>query len=478
MPQSTVQLSNTKLEQGIYPAYQKYVVSLDNLQGLFYQYPTGFITPTNRKYLLEVSINGTVVVTLKAPPNEYDRANFHLEEIFQDYLSTDVTPFYLDGTNAEKKATHNILSISQNKNSLIQVDLRGGEEYEIDGVQSTILRDATEQTHTTGIDKKFFVYNGTRQHVDGNDALFIQEHKCNSGSGKLLTDATGIVGTFVSMQDVTSEHQLQKIRTNDYASIAAFNRNHHTHTNNWTRVQYNFFDSNEALIISQNLDNAYEDVADTFGMQQRNGLLWIPAGMQNLRDMSLISTANLDNTAFYCIFLENDSNQIKSESYYYKVIDDDCKGFDTLRLAWVNSFGTWDYYNFTKKSTQSFNSNRSTYEDQYGYRQDNDNYGYSYSENTGGTQVLTNTVKETIEANTDFITEEEAAFLKHCFTSPNVQMQVNNTGDRFGVGASAEWVGVIITESEYIKQTSANDKVIQYIITVEMSHNYRVQREG
>ena len=471
MPQSTVQLSNTKLEQGIYPAYQKYVVSLDNAQSTFYVYPTGFITPTNLKYLLEVSINGTVVVTLKAPPNEYDRANFHLEKIFQDYLSTDVTPFYLDGTNAEKNATHNILSISQNKNSLIQVDLRGGEEYEIDGVESTILRDADVQTHTAGIDKKFFVYNGTRQHVDGNDALFILDHKCNSASGKLLTDATGIVGTFISMQDVTSEHQLQKIRTNDYATIAAFNRNHHTHTNNWTRVQYNFYDSNEALITTENLDNAYEDVADTFGMQQRNGLLWIPAGMQNLRDMAITSTANLDNTAFYSIFLENDSNAIKSEIYYYKVIDDDCKGFDTLRLAWVNSFGTWDYYNFTKKSTQSFNSKRSTYEDQYGYRQDNDTYGYSYSENTGGTQVLTNTVKETIEANTDFITEEEAAFLKHCFTSPNVQMQV-------GTGASAEWVGVIITESEYIKQTSANDKVIQYIITVEMSHNYRVQREG
>jgi hypothetical protein len=471
MPQSTVQLSNTKAEQGIYPAYQKFVVSLDNIQGLFYQLGVGFVSPENRKYLLEVSINGTVVVTLKAPPNEYDRANFQIEKIFQDYLSTDVTPFYLDGTNTEKDAIHNILSVKQNKSTLIQVDLRGGEEYEINGVLSTILRDATEQTHTSGIDKKFFVYNGTRQHVDGNDASFILDHQCSSNTGKLLTDALSTFLVFASLDDVTTDAQLQKIRTNDYACIAAFNRNHHTHLNTWQRVQYTFFDSNENMIDNPVLNNVFEDVADTFGMTQRTGLVWIPTGMQNFRDMAITSDTNLDNTAFYSIMLENDSNAVKSKSYFFKVIDDDCKGFETLRLAWVNSFGTWDYYNFNKKSTQSFNSKRSTYEQQYGYRQDSDTYGYSYSENTGGTQVLTNTVKETIEANTDFITEQEADFLKHCFTSPNVQMQV-------GTGNTAEWVGVVITESEYIKQTSANDKVIQYIITVEKSHNYRVQREG
>lgn len=472
MPQSTVQLSNTKAEQGIYPAYQKFVVSLDNIQGMYFQsVNVGFVTPENRKYLLEVSINGTVVVTLKAPPNEYDRANFQLEKIFQDYLSTDITPFFLDGTNTEKDAIHNITTVNQNKSTLIQVDLRGGEEYEINGVLSTILRDATEQTHATGIDKKFFVYNGTRQHVDGNDASFILEHQCNSNTGKLLTDALSTFSTFANLDDVTTDAQLQKIRTNDYACIAAFNRDHHTHQNVWTRVQYSLFDSNENLIVIVNEDNNHEDLANAFGMTQRTGLVWVPAGMQNLRDMAITSTANLDNTAFYSISLENDSNIPLSQSYYYKVIDDDCKGFETLRLAWVNSFGTWDYYNFNKKSTQSFNSKRSTYEQQYGYRQDSDTYGYSYSENTGGTQVLTNTVKETIEANTDFITEQEADFLKHCFTSPNVQMQV-------GTGNTAEWVGVVITESEYIKQTSANDKVIQYIITVEKSHNYRVQREG
>ena len=35
---------------------------------------------------------------------------------------------------------------------------------------------------------------------------------------------------------------------------------------------------------------------------------------------------------------------------------------------------------------------------------------------------------------------------------------------------------VVINETEYIKQTTANDMLKQYIITVEKGHNTRVQR--
>ena len=35
---------------------------------------------------------------------------------------------------------------------------------------------------------------------------------------------------------------------------------------------------------------------------------------------------------------------------------------------------------------------------------------------------------------------------------------------------------VVINETEYIKQTTANDMLKQYIITIEKGHNTRVQR--
>jgi len=51
------------------------------------------------------------------------------------------------------------------------------------------------------------------------------------------------------------------------------------------------------------------------------------------------------------------------------------------------------------------------------------------------------------------------------FLSPDVYMQY---GDSFEP--------VVINETEYIKQTSANDMLKQYIITIEKGHNTRVQR--
>ena len=35
---------------------------------------------------------------------------------------------------------------------------------------------------------------------------------------------------------------------------------------------------------------------------------------------------------------------------------------------------------------------------------------------------------------------------------------------------------VVISDTEYIKQTSANNMLIQYIITIEKGHNKRIQR--
>lgn len=470
MPQNTVQLFHTRTETGVYPAYQKFVVSADNIQGLYYEYPTGFITPTNRKYLLEVSVNGNVVVTLKAPPNEFDRSNFHLEKIFQDYLKTDTAPFHLDGSTSVQ-SIHKITGFNQNKETLIQVDLRAGEEYTVNDIFTSSFREATDQTGTNAVDDKFFVFNGCRQHSDGESAIFVLDHKLNSTIGKFLTDSEHVQTSLFTPADATTDSQIQKIRTNDYAVLGMFNRNHAAFFNEYTRAQVTLFDSDNAQIGAFNIDNGFEDIADTFGMTQRTGLVWCPVGMQNFRDMSLTSDANLNNTVRYMITVENDSNAVRSSALHYEVVDEDCKGFETIRLAWVNSLGCWDYYNFDKRSTRTTQSRRTTYEQNYGMRQDSDSNGFDYLTERGGTQVLNNTATEEIEANTDFVDEGTAEFLKNCFTSPQVHMQV-------GTGSTAVFEPVIVTETEFVKQTSANDKVIQYVINIQKSHKHIVQRQG
>mgnify|MGYP005671026157 FL=1 len=160
--------------------------------------------------------------------------------------------------------------------------------------------------------------------------------------------------------------------------------------------------------------------------------------------------------------------------YKRQIVGADCKGYETIRLAFLNSLGAWDYYNFTKKSTRSTQINKSVMKQNYGeipyYSTTNigdilDASYYNQGTYDGGTRVFNVNATETIEANTDFVNEEEAAILEELFLSPDVYMQTGNIFEP-----------VVINETEYVKQTSANDMLKQYIITIEKGHNKRVQR--
>jgi hypothetical protein len=111
---------------------------------------------------------------------------------------------------------------------------------------------------------------------------------------------------------------------------------------------------------------------------------------------------------------------------------------------------------------------RSTFKQDYGHTpsvKNGSNY-HDYGSYEGGTKNYNVNATETIEANTDYISETEAVLLKELFTSPDVYMQ----------NADGNFEPVVITNSEYIKQTTANNMVKQYFITLQKGHNTRVQR--
>ena len=167
-------------------------------------------------------------------------------------------------------------------------------------------------------------------------------------------------------------------------------------------------------------------------------------------------------------------NTVVSQTYRFDIQKSDCKGFETIRLAFLNSLGVYDYYNFTKKSIRKTQIQKTAIKQNYGTtpRQattsagDLFNYDY-YTQGTydGGTRAFNVNAVETIEANTDFVTESEAEILEELFLSADVYMQTGTTFEP-----------VVVNETEYIKQTSANDMLKQYILTIEKGHNTRVQR--
>ena len=147
-------------------------------------------------------------------------------------------------------------------------------------------------------------------------------------------------------------------------------------------------------------------------------------------------------------------------TYYFIKENKSCKGFKVRRLAWRNSFGCYDYFNFTKKSTQTVEVEQNNYQTLLGNFSSN---MYSYDNFGRGkrTRQTTAIIKETL--NTDWIAEEEAQLLETLIMSTNVQIVENADTDYT--------VPVLITDKSIVRKTQANDGVkIQYTINIEYAN--------
>ncbi len=454
----------------VYPAYQDFTVQMYGGQGQTYIYGVGFVSPVNHKYKLDVKINGNLVISLKKTPDSNKRAWFHLEKIFQDFCKTDDSEWYLN-TNTDRTQIHQISDFTRNLTNLIEVELIAGEQYELNNVLYDTTTTLASQTQTYGINEKFYVYNGTRQHQDGE--YYDVDIFAMDGDGLTLSEFThqNTLGSTALASVLSNRNVLgakvNKLRLSDYHTIAFFNQNTDNLTNEPSKIRVIRYDENGSTIGSAVTDDNFLQPNTT--MTQDRGLIYYGVGPKNLVANGILTQSEMDASSFYRVDFRNSGNTAtKSTALWFQIEDEDCKGFETIRLAWVNKNGGWDYYNFTKRSTQTSSSKRTLFEKNYGFFQNSNTDGYDYNSNQGGNQVLNNNVTEQIEANTSYIKEDEALVLKSLFTSPNVQMQ----------NADGNYERVIVTEKDYVKQTSANDKLIQYVITVEKSHYYRVQREG
>ena len=96
---------------------------------------------------------------------------------------------------------------------------------------------------------------------------------------------------------------------------------------------------------------------------------------------------------------------------------------------------------------------------------DNPSTGYSYSQYERGNGVVGVSALEQYDLNTDFISEEEATLLESLYTSPEVHML---TGE--------DVIPVIVNDSSYTKQSLANDKLMQYNLSIEKAHKLVIQQ--
>ena len=430
----------------------------------------------NFKFLFEVRVFFTDETG--AVQNQYHRfsvkprvtsgwsiASFDISQVVQDYCTTDTEIFTganagsYDGTAANPFPTtrfsiHTVDKFSRQRSNMIKATVAVYEYYTVNGVDNF--------TNYTPLGLKYAFFNGTQQYDEGATAFDDAKYIVNTSSREFLTS----FGHGVE----------RKLRLGDYHTLAFTNGKFFdtlgtANTSQLDDIQFKFYESDGTLLQTSTIDNTaanggYPSSSVDIGAntsQLQGTLLYAGVGCKNITNGGITIPAN---TAYYEVTGLNSLSAACTRTYTFRVQDDDCKGYETIRLAYLNRLGGWDYYNFTKKSTRTVNTTQGLMkENQVSY---GNTYAYRQSWRGGAKSYRTNST-EIIEANTDFITEDEANVLEELFTSPQVFMQdTTNTVDTF--------LPVIVTEKSYIKQTTANDGLKQYVISIEKSNERVIQR--
>ena len=148
------------------------------------------------------------------------------------------------------------------------------------------------------------------------------------------------------------------------------------------------------------------------------------------------------------------------------------KGYEPIRLTWLNQWGTWDYYTFNMKSSKSISTKGSTYEQLGGTWNESTYKPNSYK---GGKKSFRVNATEKVIMNTDFVNESESEWFEELINSPEIYILEGYQTDPAGSSLNNYVTPVRLQTSSYTRKTVANDKLMQYTFEIEKSKMLRTQ---
>ncbi len=438
------------------------------------------------------------IAVLKVTPNGAGKGIFDLAPILENYVSPDYEGGQTISDDPTFKSQYNTVEYSEfEPHTIHQIDKFCCNQnsvrffYILFNVEAadTATGQVTQQTSDKHAGS-YLIYNGVLYDTDilkldssGNYGYNLDQDVNSNGiySNFILNNTVARFLTnaprFIKAGNV-SEQYIQYVRDNDYLTLAFFS-------------QYN----SDFVVADSGTLNAVKGIRTRFyyngsinvsNIRQLGGsagghygyigdsnvkLQYVGVGLGNLDASGVPIPANWD---YYTVHAEDDASSIISDTYYFYPQVDDCKGFETIRLTWLNKFGVWDYYNFTKKSVRSFNTKRKSYTQITGSWNGN---RHMLDGHTGGKKHYNTSVSEKIKLNTDYITESEAVWLEELFISNEVYILESKSTDSTIEGYIRKYIKpALITNSTHTRKTKANDRLIQYTFEVETTKTKKTQK--
>ena len=198
-----------------------------------------------------------------------------------------------------------------------------------------------------------------------------------------------------------------------------------------------------------------------------------PANLQNWNStFKTLVTAGTIQGGYYTVQAFDNTDQARSKEYTINVNCPDLRNYESIRLAWLNQWGAWDYYTFTKKSSRTLSTKGSTYTQLKGTWNE---AAFNLTGYRGGKKAFRVNATEKIKMNTDFVSEADSEWFEELINSPEVYMLEGFQTDTAFALLNTYVTPVRLTTSSYTRKTIANDKLMQYTFEVEKSKTLRTQ---
>ena len=210
----------------------------------------------------------------------------------------------------------------------------------------------------------------------------------------------------------------------------------------------------------------------TWDSATKNQLLHLGCFPANLKNWSTVFLANMTDLSYYTIQAFTSVNLVMSELITININCPTLKGYEPIRLTWLNQWGVWDYYTFKMKSTKMISTKGSTYQQLEGTWNESIYLPNGYK---GGKKAFRVNAMEKISMNTDFVNESESEWFEELINSPEVYILDGFQTDPTNPLLNNYVTPARLTTSSFTRKTVANDKLMQYTFEVEKSKTLRTQ---
>jgi len=434
-------------------------------------------TQTNVRFIADVYISDTIpssvtttstpTATFKTTPNNAGVGIFDFKQVVENYVSADnmAANFSeykgVSTTDDTPHPLHLIDKYSKNKKGARWLTIQFKTQY-TDASGDVVTPEAL---FTVSVDYQMF--NGYLKYSD----IFTM------GTGATATNFGYDLSNFnLSSQTdsfLTNAPSTQYANLEDYGTIAFL-----APDDNLDYIKLNYYDSSGSPLGNESINKTVTNGAyTTFSTEISSRLLYFGCFPANLmRDGSsmfagLVTAGTIQGGSIEIQAFDDSSNRI-AKQYTININCPNTKGFESIRLCWLNQWGAWDYYTFTQKSVRSISTKGSTYEQLAGTWNE---AAYRVDSYKGGKKAFRVNATEKIKMNTDFVSESENEMFEELINSPEVYILEGYQPDAATSALNQYVKPVRLTTSSFVKKTVANDKLIQYTFEVEKSKTLRTQ---